>query len=911
MARRYPALELGGLGEDGSPRRGDNCTTPKKPTFVMDLPSPRVGEVPPALSPLDAFALHSRALARRLEDSAKAGRRLSRLPYDDVQSELAKRPGYFRATSTESDAHSSDHADDDDDDGDMMGFFKTAPERDRPKSQHPHLGHVETDRFSRPPTATGPAPQMTHGKEKDDHGYFGIQVPRSSSPEALDAPPSKPPAASPNLPSLTSSIDSIASSQPRTVTNEVTTSRGFQGGLAPPSPLPPRSGRSVASIRSVIDSGEEDNGSITGFERVRKSPNTAATGGASNPYSPMSSDYQPTARSPSAMSDASSVNEPLPRPSFNFSRPRSSSGARLFFEGLPSGPTLRNVSNGSSLKEAVSANPAYGDSLSTGETIALKRGPSRKGSGASSRRPKENSRFPHGPLSRENSSSALGNLSARAPPRQNSSEDSSRLCRGASPAPSGRNSPYRAPLQQGSPNIPHSAWRESQQQFGSPVPSITRIDTRSTTLSGAGTHSRQTSSVVDTASLKAPSRQASTSTTASNTMELASMQDPMSGDESVFTDPRDPLDPRQHNDPRDLSDGSDPRNKGVPSYIYSKYSLPRGRTVERNMAEQRNSWMSHQFKWEEPGTDTSSPQAKQAAAFSPSIGSRSPAMPVTSPNSPTDIHFPAGSTNRSRSAEPPGGEPRVSNHKSVPSTPSTTSASTDRTIRGRAHSRNSPSLDIAGLSPEEHLERGIQAHNAGSFSKSTYHLRLAARAGLPTAMLLYALACRHGWGMRANQAEGVQWLKRAVDSSSLDFMADNDPMSIATARQRDAPLTLEQKGRKAQFALAIYELGISYMNGWGIPRDKALALRCFEIAGSWGDNDALAEAGFCYTQGVGCKKDLKKAAAHYRRAAEGGMSMAGNSWYVDMLGPVSETLTDDQKQDLQAQIHGRSSSRQA
>lgn len=194
--------------------------------------------------------------------------------------------------------------------------------------------------------------------------------------------------------------------------------------------------------------------------------------------------------------------------------------------------------------------------------------------------------------------------------------------------------------------------------------------------------------------------------------------------------------------------------------------------------------------------------------------------------------------------------------------------------------RNSPSQEIAGLSPEEHLEKGIEAHNAGSLSKSTYHLRLAAKAGLPTAMLLYALACRHGWGMRANQAEGVAWLKRAVDSSGFEFATDPDadPLSTAGPDNKAGPMTPEQRSRKAQFALAIYELGMSYMNGWGIPRDRSLAVRCFEIAGSWGDNDALAEAGFCYTQGVGCKKDLKKAAAFYRRAAEGGMSMAGNSW---------------------------------
>lgn len=185
------------------------------------------------------------------------------------------------------------------------------------------------------------------------------------------------------------------------------------------------------------------------------------------------------------------------------------------------------------------------------------------------------------------------------------------------------------------------------------------------------------------------------------------------------------------------------------------------------------------------------------------------------------------------------------------------------------------------LTPEEHLEIGIQSHSSGALSKSTYHLRLAAKAGLPTAMLLYALACRHGWGMRPNQEEGVAWLRKAIDGSGLEVSNVEDQLAASrTPKENSADEAAERRKRKAQFALAIYELGISYMNGWGIPKDKSLALRCFEIAGNWGDCDALAEAGFCYTQGVGCKKDLKKAAALYRKAADGGMSMAGNSWYV-------------------------------
>ena len=194
-------------------------------------------------------------------------------------------------------------------------------------------------------------------------------------------------------------------------------------------------------------------------------------------------------------------------------------------------------------------------------------------------------------------------------------------------------------------------------------------------------------------------------------------------------------------------------------------------------------------------------------------------------------------------------------------------------------------LMVAGEqpTPEAHLATGIACHEDGRLQKSTYHLRIAARAGLPTAMLLYALACRHGWGMRPSPTEGVQWLKKALDCTNLEVADDEaapvdtplgEPRKVSTGSNS----AIERKTHKAQLALCIYELGVSYLNGWGISQDKSLALRCFEIAGSWGDADALAEAGHCYAKGIGCKKDMKRAAALYRKAEAVGVSMSGNSW---------------------------------
>lgn len=61
-------------------------------------------------------------------------------------------------------------------------------------------------------------------------------------------------------------------------------------------------------------------------------------------------------------------------------------------------------------------------------------------------------------------------------------------------------------------------------------------------------------------------------------------------------------------------------------------------------------------------------------------------------------------------------------------------------------------------------------------------------------------------------------------------------------------------------------------------KDKKVALSYFELAANLGDPDAQSELGFCYSTGRGCKKDLKKAAKYYRKAAEQGMISYGMQW---------------------------------
>ncbi|KAK4105586.1 hypothetical protein N658DRAFT_417725 [Parathielavia hyrcaniae] len=335
----------------------------------------------------------------------------------------------------------------------------------------------------------------------------------------------------------------------------------------------------------------------------------------------------------------------------------------------------------------------------------------------------------------------------------------------------------------------------------------------------------------------------------------------------------------------------------APSYIYSKFSLPRGKALDRSSVILLN------HPPERPSVDQPVSPSTSTQSY-PGVGQPPPSPPTRPSSSSGSRYFDASRPSQERSklstevmrpAQHPSPNPSRPSTESVgaseedqrgrnlgsrtqgasaaaSSSVSAATSDTASTIKA-GKSKHAVAPTMSDLSAEEHVSKAIALHESGALQESTWHLRHAAKQGHPTGMLLYALACRHGWGMRPNPRDAVQWLRKAADSASLE-MADEEGQG-KEAKPADVA---ERKTRKAQFALSIYELGVSHMNGWGIEQDKTLALRCFEIAASWGDVDALAEAGFCYAQGIGCKKDLKKSAKYYREAEAKGMSMVGNSW---------------------------------
>lgn len=267
-----------------------------------------------------------------------------------------------------------------------------------------------------------------------------------------------------------------------------------------------------------------------------------------------------------------------------------------------------------------------------------------------------------------------------------------------------------------------------------------------------------------------------------------------------------PMFPDEHfiSTPVSISEGFEDAPAPAPAVVYSRFVLPRGRELDRNS-----------ILFLEPGQG-------QAVTYPQRPGPTASAVRPQSPSSPPSAFLQpvardrAATYSRSSSAS----RPQLLSPGPRPST-----SASPRSPRSPSHITLPPATPTSAImSAEDHVQKGISLHESGSLQESTYHLRLAANGGHPTGMLLFALACRHGWGMKANPKEGVMWLKKVTELASNE-VAD-DEMSGAQAN------LFEKKGRRAQFALSIYELGVSHMNGWGTEMDKGLALRCFEIAGS-------------------------------------------------------------------------------
>ncbi|SCZ89030.1 BZ3500_MvSof-1268-A1-R1_Chr1-1g00905 [Microbotryum saponariae] len=162
---------------------------------------------------------------------------------------------------------------------------------------------------------------------------------------------------------------------------------------------------------------------------------------------------------------------------------------------------------------------------------------------------------------------------------------------------------------------------------------------------------------------------------------------------------------------------------------------------------------------------------------------------------------------------------------------------------------------------------GIHYHENGELPRAAWYFEQSAKqdGGCPAGMLMHALTLRHGWGCQVNTQLGFKYLQAAAESVVEDI--DHEK-----AGDHDT------KASKNELVLALHEIGVSFRFGWGVPRDKKMAVAYFTLAADLGDVDAQTDLAFCYANGKGCKKDLRMAAHYYRLAVKQGAESFGLSW---------------------------------
>ncbi|EGF82011.1 hypothetical protein BATDEDRAFT_36677 [Batrachochytrium dendrobatidis JAM81] len=115
-----------------------------------------------------------------------------------------------------------------------------------------------------------------------------------------------------------------------------------------------------------------------------------------------------------------------------------------------------------------------------------------------------------------------------------------------------------------------------------------------------------------------------------------------------------------------------------------------------------------------------------------------------------------------------------------------------------------------------------------------------------------------------------------------------DTLSRASKQNSPSPPSLNE------LVLAVYELAISFKQGWGVPKSKITAVYYLNMAAELGDPDAQMELAECYLRGDGIKPNKQKAAFWLRKAEQQGARLVQMQWiWKDKYNVADEEKEED------------------
>ncbi|KAF9291416.1 hypothetical protein BGZ68_004064 [Mortierella alpina] len=234
---------------------------------------------------------------------------------------------------------------------------------------------------------------------------------------------------------------------------------------------------------------------------------------------------------------------------------------------------------------------------------------------------------------------------------------------------------------------------------------------------------------------------------------------------------------------------------------------------------------------------------------------------------------------------------------------------------------------------DAYIQRAIELHENNELKEATYYFRLAAQSENP--------------GCNPNPKEAIFYLQRAAEyamgelkelspASSANIQAIQrhtsrnnqngagayaSASSAATHNQQQQQQSLKRMGTidrrsamltaRKELVMALYELGMSFLKGWGVEKNKVVAFNYFKLGADLGDPDSQNETAQCFLDGIGTDKNAFEAARYYRLASAQGASQLGNSWiwkpkydqYCEQQAAALAAESAERKKQQQQQQH--------
>ncbi|OMJ19468.1 Protein DSF2 [Smittium culicis] len=165
---------------------------------------------------------------------------------------------------------------------------------------------------------------------------------------------------------------------------------------------------------------------------------------------------------------------------------------------------------------------------------------------------------------------------------------------------------------------------------------------------------------------------------------------------------------------------------------------------------------------------------------------------------------------------------------------------------------------------ERYFDLALHFHDSNELKMAAAYYKKSADLKHPPGNLFYGLCLRHGWGVKESKAQSLIYIQNSVEL--LLNLGSSELNKFEFARvKNDLPM-------------AIYELGQSFFQGWGVPKNTKVGLGYFNISAELGYPEAIIDLAICYENGIALKRNLKQAAHYYRLAHSKGISFFGNSW---------------------------------